>query len=200
MHLDMPVQGEVMSSQHSDPIYSMRSHSQNAGAISKPAQPSIQQIAGISEIEWASAWIPVLAVEQGIDLQANLTAAMRSRIIKRTDLAARFHVDADKPLAAQLVSKGRLSVAQAKLADGGLFENRVLDLQVRIDSLAEHVPRMLADLQTSGLIEIVNSKQHDGYLFVELKTRRFIELANVLEKEMPGLSVLLSLNGSVLYT
>ena len=123
-----------------------------------------------------------------------------SRVVKRTDLAARLGISPDQPLGAQLIEQGRVSYENGRLIDGGFFQNRLVHLQLRIDDAAEDVVTVLSDLQAQGLIdELIHKHEDDGYLFVELKTQRFIELANQFALRISGLAVLLSIDGAVLY-
>jgi hypothetical protein len=155
---------------------------------------------GLSEIEWASVLIPVLAVEQGIDLRRDIMAGIKSRIVNRTDLAARLGVDSKKPIGSQLVARGTLSYAEGRLVDGDLFQNRLLQLRLRIDETTENVVQLLADLQSGGLIEEIETEEkHDNYLLVGLGTRRFVELARTLSQRAPGQAMLLSINDSIVH-
>jgi hypothetical protein len=155
---------------------------------------------GLSEIEWASALIPVLAVEQGIDLRHGIMAGIKSRLVKRTDLAARLGVDSKKPIGSQLVAQGMLSYAEGRLVDGDLFQNRLLELRLRIDETTENSVQLLADLQSRGVIEEIETEEkHDNYLLVGLRTLRFVEFVRTLSQRAPGMAVLLSINDSIVY-
>ncbi len=154
----------------------------------------------LSDIEWASAFLPVLAIEQGIDLAQEVPAAIRSRIVKRSDLAARLHVQSSAPPGAQLAARGELSYDQARSIDANLFRNRPLNLRLRFDNTVDDVRGMLRRLQSIGLIDHIKILQeHHGYWFVEFETRQFMGLAEILAREIPDLAVLLSINDSVLY-
>lgn len=170
---------------------------------SKYAPPAhLQTIAhktGLSEIEWASAWLPVMAIEEGLDIKSQLPVGMRAHVVKRSDLATRLGLDASKPLGSQLVTKGVLSYDEGRIVDGAMFANRLLRLRLRVDDTAENVPALVDKYKSLGLIEEIESEiEHDGYLFVELATRRFLDLARTIAKDIPGLAVLLSINESIL--
>lgn len=155
---------------------------------------------GGAEIMWACAWMPVLAVQQGLDPTTKIPIGVGSRVVKRTDLAARLGVSADKPIGAQLIEQGRVSYENGRLIDGGYFQNQPMRLQLRIDDAAEDVISVLSDMQAQGLIdELIHKHEDAGYLFVELQTQRFIELAHEFSMRISGLAVLLSIDGAVLY-
>jgi hypothetical protein len=125
---------------------------------------------------------------------------MRSRIVKRSDLAARLNVSPDEEIGKQLAERGEVTEDEAKLIDGGLFDDHLTRLRLRIDEAVEDVSAILRQLKTSGLIEnIENQNEQDGYLFVELITRKFVPLAQELSKQIPDLALLLSIDNSVLF-
>jgi hypothetical protein len=161
---------------------------------------SVRQKTGLSEIELASAFLPVLAVEQGIDLSTNLSVAIRSRVFTRADLAEHLEVDAARPIGWQLAKKGVVTAEEAKVIDGDLFSGRRIHLKLRISDLLEDAKSLLDQLQSKNLINSSGEpKKGDGYLFGEVVTNNFVELSQFLMQEIPNRVVILSLNGSVLY-
>jgi hypothetical protein len=154
----------------------------------------------LSEMEWAIAFLPVLGIQEGLDLEKQLPVSIRSRLFKRTDLAARLGVDANEPFGAQLVAHGLLSYEQGRRVDGNLFRDRSLNLRLRIVGDADDVHSLLQHLGRIGLVDaVLNEQAHEGHIFAELETRRFVELCEFLSGQEPDHVALLSINGSVLY-
>ncbi len=152
---------------------------------------------GLSEIEWASAWLPVQAVEQGLDLQHDLQAGLRTRTITRTDLAARLGVDAKQPIGAQLVSKGKLSDAEGRFVDEGLFKNRLLELQLRLYGTADDAINLERSLRAKGLIERMDiNEESEKSLFITLLTENFYDLAKFLSNDSEANAVLIAIDDS----
>lgn len=176
---------------------------QPASTPVKQTRPPIEPIRAklvLSEIECASAFMPVLAIEQDTDLATSTAVAMKAHVIKRTDLAARLNVDPRRPIGVQLAERGQISRSQARQIDGGLFQGRKMEVRLRIDDAVENVDAALSELLSKGLIESLTEQMEvNGYLFVQLKTNNLVELAEALSELLPDLVVLVAINGLVLY-
>jgi hypothetical protein len=126
---------------------------------------------------------------------------MRARVFKRSDLAARFHCDINRPIGLQLARDGIISRADAELIDGNMFYNRKIAISIRIDKSA--VPNLQSELKSLLDLKLVaavtTQYETDAYWFIELITDRFVELSRRLTIDLNNAAVLLTLNGSVLY-
>lgn len=148
------------------------------------------------ELEWASAFIPVLAIEEGVD---HATAAVGTKVLKRADLAARFGVDPEHPIGQQLAERGEMSYNEARLIDGRLFEHPV-SLRLRIPDSVENLSSLVPDLLSECLIDAAwNQLQQHGYTFISVRTRKFVELVKAISERTQDSTVLLSINGTFLY-
>lgn len=160
----------------------------------------LKQRTGLSEMELASAFIPVLAVEQGFDPRSACLASIRCRVFKRSDFAARFRVYADRPIGLQLANRGLISFRDAELMDGALYDAQEMALFIRVNSPLDTVEQTLNKLSAKGLIDETSEKeQKDGKSFIKLKTKTFVDLARHLSIELHDNVVLLSLNGAILF-
>lgn len=154
----------------------------------------------LPEMEWTPAYLPVVAVVQGLDPANKQYAEVGTRLLKRVDLAARYGVDPHFAIGEQLSARGVISNDKARLIDGELFRRRLLCLKVRIDNVVDSVPELLSDLQTYGLIDkVIGRERSSDYLFLRVLTRRFADLARILSVRTGDMAALLSVNDNILY-
>ncbi|HEY9714792.1 MAG TPA: hypothetical protein V6C72_15090 [Chroococcales cyanobacterium] len=153
----------------------------------------------IAFIECATAFLPVLAIEEGFDLNENVPVGIRTRVVRLSDFAANLGLDGNRPIGEQLAATGQISYSDARLIDGKLFDG-LRRVRLRIDATAENIAQLLAKLAQEQLIDdTLRYSEQDGYVFTEVTTQRFIDLCNSLARRTPDLAVLLSVDDSILY-
>lgn len=153
---------------------------------------------GLSDIEWACEHLPVLAIDRKSDVSDTRFVGVGTRTYNRIDLAARLGVDPDRPLAAQLVGDGRITIDQAQSIDW-LFYKRKVRIRLRIDAMALDVPDLICQFQMMGLIETVEDQtEHNGFSFVTMTTTNFVALAEALMACVPEHVALLALDNQIL--
>lgn len=160
---------------------------------------SIERKTGIPALEWVSAHMPVLSVEQGYDLSASLAVGVRTRIIDRANLAERLGLDTDRPFGEQLAMRKVISSDEARYLDKHLLEDGGTTIRLRFDAGFDQVGMLMKRLCRLGLIDShITTKKTSGYLFVEVTTRYFTTMAKTIERQMPDAAVVVSVSDRII--
>ncbi|HEY9777524.1 MAG TPA: hypothetical protein V6C81_27420 [Planktothrix sp.] len=151
----------------------------------------------LSQIESAVAFLPVLAMQESASLKTDSDPSTPSRVVKRSDLAARVGVDPARPIGEQLRERGQMSDSEAQLVDGGYFQDRALVIDLRFAGHADDVAATLNELKGRKLIDSIDcQKEEKDFVFAQVHTRKFLDLAALLAAK--DSVALLTINDSIL--
>lgn len=152
---------------------------------------------GVSLLEWATMYVPLLAVRREFDILNDGDAWAGANMLDLFDLAARLKLAPQNPLGTQLYSKGTLTALEARVLDDDLYAGRswLIGLRLlgpRVDALST-----LVDLESKHLVDrAFDLHCGEKHCFVKIITSR---LVTVLREMRMSDSALVSLDNAVLY-
>lgn len=155
---------------------------------------------GIPEMEWAGMYVPVLAVVEGVDERWQTENGLSFRTINRAMIAEKLGLNPCVNFGAQLHNQRVLSGPEAIFLDSDFFrdcDSWKVHLKIDTDD-QQDISELVAGVEQSGLIErwwVVQRKGESFYL--KVGSSRLTHLLRALD---PSSTMLLSLNGAVLYS
>ncbi len=154
---------------------------------------------GVSELEWASMYLPVLGVVESIDERWQTESGLSFCTVNRAHLAYKLDVNPAVNFGVQLYNKRVLTGPEAIFIDNDFFRDcDTWRVHFKIETEDDGVCMLIEKLEREGLIERWWVMQRAGTAFyANVGSTRLTNLFRALD---PAKTTLVSLNGAILYS